>query len=77
MIHKENKMIKDMKSRIQSTIMACLALLCAGFASCTDDALVEASQKYAGKFELTVTQANPDSPMTERRREHGTAYCKA
>lgn len=52
-----------MKLRIQSIKMACLALFCALFASCNDDALVEASQKYAGKFELTVTQANPESRL--------------
>ena len=40
-----------------------VALLCVAFASCTDDALVETSQKYAGKFELTVTQDNPDSRL--------------
>ena len=43
--------------------MACLALFCAAFASCNDDALMEASQKYAGKFELTVIQANPESRL--------------
>lgn len=52
-----------MKLRIQSIKMACFALFCALFASCDDDALVEASQKYMGKFELTVTQANPESRL--------------
>ena len=52
-----------MKLRLQSIKMACLALFCAAFASCNDDALMEASQKYAGKFELTVTQANPESRL--------------
>lgn len=52
-----------MKFRIQSIRMACLALFCAAFASCNDDALIEASQKYAGKFELTVTQGNPESRL--------------
>lgn len=53
-----------MKSRIQSTMLACAALLCAGFASCTDDALIEASNNASGRsFELTVTQANPDSRL--------------
>lgn len=51
-----------MKSRIQSTVMAFMALLCAGLISCTDDALMEASNKHVGKpFELTVTQANSSS----------------
>lgn len=52
-----------MKSRIQSMMKTYVALLCVAFASCTDDALVETSQKYAGKFELTVTQDNPDSRL--------------
>lgn len=53
-----------MKSKIQSTMMACVALLCAGFASCTDDALMESSNKYAGQtFELTVTQTTPESRL--------------
>lgn len=52
-----------MKLRIQSIKIACLALICASYASCNDDALMEASQKYAGKFELTVNQENPESRL--------------
>lgn len=53
-----------MKSRIQSIMLACMALAGAFLASCTDDALVEASESYAGSpFELTVTQPAPASRL--------------
>lgn len=53
-----------MKSRIQSIMLACVALTGAFMASCTDDALMEASEKYAGRpFELTVSQSAPDSRL--------------
>ena len=53
-----------MKSRIQSMMWTCMALICAFFTSCTDDALMEASDNYVGRpFELTVSQSAPDSRL--------------
>ena len=55
--------MNDMKLK-KSFMMACLALFSASFASCTDDALIEASDKYVGQpFELTVNQSNSDSRL--------------
>ncbi|MBR5542151.1 MAG: hypothetical protein IKU64_07335 [Bacteroides sp.] len=53
-----------MKSRIKSMLLACVALTGAFFASCTDDALMEASENYAGRpFELTVQQSSNGSRL--------------
>ena len=53
-----------MKSRIKSMMLACVALTGAFFASCTDDALIEASDKYANRpFELTVVQTASNSRL--------------
>ena len=53
-----------MKSRIQLMMLACMALTGAFFASCTDDALMEASENYAGRpFELTVHQPSNGSRL--------------
>lgn len=53
-----------MKSRIQSLMLACVALTGAFFASCTDDALMEASENHADHpFELTVQQPSNGSRL--------------
>ena len=54
-----------MKSKIQSIMLACVALTGAFFASCSDDALMEeASCNYGDQpFELKVTQAGPNSRL--------------
>ena len=53
-----------MKSRIKSMMLACVALTGAFFASCTDDALIEASDKYADRpFELIVDQTASNSRL--------------
>ncbi len=55
----------NMKSRIQSIMLACVALASAFFVSCSDDALVEeASRNYGDQpFELKVTQSGPNSRL--------------
>lgn len=53
-----------MKSRFQTIVLACVALLSASLASCTDDALVEASRNYGDQpFKLTVSQSGSDSRL--------------
>ena len=59
-----NKNNKDMKSRIQSILLACMALFCVSLASCTDDTLIEVSEKQEGQFfELTVDSSSPASRL--------------
>lgn len=53
-----------MKSRMKSMMLACVALTSVFFANCTDDALMEASENYAGRpFELTVQQPSNGSRL--------------
>ena len=53
-----------MKSRIQSILLACMALFCVSLASCTDDTLIEVSEKQEGQFfELTVNSSSPASRL--------------
>ena len=50
-----------MKRMIQKTWMACIVLMCVCFASCNDDAIVEASQsnETGQPFRLTASQETP------------------
>ena len=50
-----------MKKVIQSTMMACLALICMCLASCNDEAIVDMSQsdEIGQPFRLTATQETP------------------
>ena len=50
-----------MKKVIQSTMMACLALICMCLASCNDEAIVDMSQsnEMGQPFRLTATQETP------------------
>ena len=54
-----------MKSKIQSIMLACVALTSTFFVSCSDDALMEeASCNYGDQpFELKVTQSGPNSRL--------------
>ncbi len=53
-----------MKTTFQSTLQACLALIVALCASCTDDTFLQDDVNATGKrFELTVTQAAPQTRL--------------